>query len=389
MIKSISIHQVASLIKREQINFIGTAISPWHAHGIDCCILNLLDKGVEVNGIIIIEMHNISGYIIDKSNFKNNCCSFYYLKKNKFEGFYAESNYFLNKFKSLYNNINQEFTHDLYVASPWHINLNLFKYIVDQLNRKNFKFYVFDEGLSTYFSSSESLFAIWRDSGLNKTLFEQILSFIYRFLNFYTDKFLEKNISYTNMNIFLRKKNVLCLNHKSIKYYESFLKNNYQCNSKKYSFLNNNTVIICTMAISSDEMDLDGYIKFLKGIISFLKKLNKNIVIKPHPRESDYKNKYSKLDCILFDDNDYSLESVLVNYQIDALIGFSSTSLVTSSIFFECNSISLVNMFNVRCFDVKIRKEIKDFKSIFSSFVSFPNGYFELEKIISKKPQSS
>jgi len=277
---------------------------------------------------------------------------------------------------------NEQLKPQIYLASSWHINFDLFVKLNMQISNSIFSFILFEEGLSTYYPSSESVTTIWKDSGKNKTLLKQFFSFIFNLLNKYLQLFIESRLSFQNMNIFTQNKNSLLTNKVALNYYSLMLKKTILDNEKINTQIFENSVIICTMAIPRNEMDIDAYILLLEQVIDCLSDKNVRIVIKPHPRELDYKEMYSSLNCMLFDNKAISIESILTNYTIKNIIGFSSTSLITASLFFNTNSISLVSLQQSSIYRKKVRDEMKDFEDIFSDFVSMPNSMLELRKLI-------
>lgn len=383
MIQTIGLKEIACLIRTEELNFIATAITPWHAHGVDCCILKLIDDGVDVSGIVLIQMHAVSGYIINESHFSNTQCSVYFVEKPVFEGVFVEIKTMMQKFNTSFKfKQNSQTNSQIYLASSWHINLDLFAKLNKHVSNCTFSFIVFEEGLSTYYPSSESANTIWKDSGVNKALFKHIFSFIFRVFNKYLQSFVEKKIPFMNMNIFTQRGKGLMINDVSNKYYSRMFKGVFSDNDQKYSQVFDNSIIICTMAIPRDEINIDLYISLLKQVIDCLANKGVRIVLKPHPRELDYKKMYSGLDCILFDEKDLSLESIMTIYNIKSVIGFSSTSLITSSLLFNIKSISLLSLIESNNYGPRIRREMKEFKDIFSEFVFMPNSLNELIEII-------
>lgn len=381
--QKINTAELITLINKEKINFLATAITPWHAHGVDCCILKLIDDGVDVSGIVLVQMHSVSGYIIDESHFSNMKCSIFFVEKPVFDGVFVELKLMLHKFFASFKfKQNEQTKLQIYLASSWHINLDLFIKLNKYVGNRTFSFIVFEEGLSTYYPSSESITTIWKDSGNNKTLFKQFFSFIFRFSNKHLQTFIESKLPFINMNIFLKKKESLLINKVAKNYYSLMLKKTNVDNEKMYAHLFENSVIICTMAIPRDEMDVDAYIFLLEQVIDCLANKNIRVVLKPHPRELDYKEMYSGLNCILFDEKDLSLESIMTTYTIKNVIGFSSTSLITSSLLFNIKSISLLGLQESGSYGKKIRVEMKDFEDIFSNFVSMPTSMLELKKLI-------
>ena len=102
MMQTISIKEIVLLIITDKVNFIATAITPWHAIGVDACVLKLIDDGIDVSGIILIEMHTVGGYVIDESHFTNSQCSVYFVEKPLFDGVFVELKLMIQKFYSIF-----------------------------------------------------------------------------------------------------------------------------------------------------------------------------------------------------------------------------------------------------------------------------------------------
>ena len=124
--RQITIDQIPSLVECNGINFIGTAVTPWHAHGIDCAIKYIRSQGRTVKGLVFIKPALKEGkiyYILDEQNFVNDCCEFYQLAAI----FNTQPLYLLNKqfnrFQATarYNNQDYVDKHLVFIASPWHL----------------------------------------------------------------------------------------------------------------------------------------------------------------------------------------------------------------------------------------------------------------------------
>ena len=88
--RQITIDQIPSLVECNGINFIGTAVTPWHAHGIDCAIKYIRSQGRTVKGLVFIKPALKEGkiyYILDEQNFVNDCCEFYQLAAIQYTAF--------------------------------------------------------------------------------------------------------------------------------------------------------------------------------------------------------------------------------------------------------------------------------------------------------------
>ena len=61
--------EIKSIPNKETVNFIATATTPWHAHGIVACIYYLKSRGITPAGYIFLTPHVTTGYALDKSDF--------------------------------------------------------------------------------------------------------------------------------------------------------------------------------------------------------------------------------------------------------------------------------------------------------------------------------
>lgn len=72
--------QLVKMVKDEHVNFIATAVTPWHAHGIDCAINYLEDSKIHVNGIILVQpavKQSEISYILTENHFISKCCKIF------------------------------------------------------------------------------------------------------------------------------------------------------------------------------------------------------------------------------------------------------------------------------------------------------------------------
>ena len=81
MIERLKYEELSEFIQKNNINFVASAVTPWHASGVDVSIKSLEDKGIIVNGLVLIEIASLDSIpIINNTHFQNKCCKYYYLE---------------------------------------------------------------------------------------------------------------------------------------------------------------------------------------------------------------------------------------------------------------------------------------------------------------------
>jgi hypothetical protein len=237
----------------------------------------------------------------------------------------------------------------------------------------NVKYCVFDEGVATYLNSSNPIHRVFL---YNKSILRSLL-FIYTFFvqNLILYKYIYKSKSFVNMNLFIQNRNKLELNNIAVFHYRQFLKRDVLDISMKTISNLNSTVVIATMAFSRKNIHYNEDLNLLKKLITFIKSKGLTPIIKPHPRENDFKEYYADLDCDIFDDINLPIEKILNSKsKPKAFISFSSSSLINAKLFYGINSISIINLLNLKHFDKIYRDEMNSFRKTFNNQLSFPES---------------
>ena len=378
--------QLVDIVRREQINFIGSAITPWHAHGIDCAIHYLQDNGVQVNGIILLKPAVKQGkvcHILTEKNFVNKCCRMY-----KVPAVYdtslkhvISSLVFGYKATKWYNNqTGKKCDKTIYIASPWHLDYNTFVLLYKSLGSSySFRLMLVEEGLSSYFPAVDTKRHIWNTLSVNKHGVALILSFLLSVMNVFVRKRFESNTMWANLNLLIGSPNKLEANSIAVKYYRQVLTEYANSSQKGFQRLNlSNGIIICTMAYLHAEIQDESDVKTLELVVNELKRRGYVVYLKPHPRDEDYKNRYVSLGCD-FIDSSCTVETLFVFYPgIRGIVSFSSTSLVTAKLLFDIKSVSVLNLVEKEKYGSYIREEMDSFTYCFSSIVEMPNSVKKL-----------
>lgn len=381
----LGINQLAEKIKRDNINFIGCAFTPWHAHGIDSSIRYLQDRGVKINGIIWVQptfRQSDICYIIDNNNFLTNCCKLYnkpaiydtrfmQVLKSLFID-YKSVRWYKKQYEEKHENI-------IFLAAPWHVDYRTFAYLYQALgNSYGFRLILVEEGLSSYFPVIDTPRHVWNTLSANKRGFVLIRSCFLSLIQIILRKRFESSTQWINLNLLKGKAEELYPNPISINYYRKILIE-FALKESSIKCLNlDHAIIICTMAYMRSEIKNNSDIYTLGQVVRELKKRKICVYIKPHPREKDYKVRYAALDCPYID-SPCTIESLIaLSPSIRGIISFSSTSLITAKLFFNVECVSVLHFVKKDDYGKYIREEMESFIYCFRKIVKMPYNAEEL-----------
>lgn len=378
--------QLVHLVEDEQINFIGSAVTPWHAYGIDCAIHYLQDQGIRINSTILIKPAVKQGqicHLLSEKNFTSGGCRFF-----KIPAIYDKNP--LSIVKSLirtYRSVkwyNRQYCEKkekiIYIAAPWHLDIDDFIQLYQSLdNSYGFRLMLVDEGLSSYFPKVNSKVHVWNTLKVNRCGVRLIQSFLVTVLGMTLRQRFENHTKWINLNLLVKEKGRLLPNAVSLKLYQQVL--------ASYTFANqsvlpnedlNGSVVVCTMAYLHSGIQDNEDVNVLMRVVKAIKQKGLTVYLKPHPRDNDYRNRYAALGCE-FITCPCSVEALFVNSpKIRAVVSFSSTSLVTAQTLFGIKGVSILNILDKQKFGAYIREEMDSFLSCFSGVVAIPKSIEEL-----------
>ena len=378
--------QLVDVVRREQVNFIGSAVTPWHAHGIDCAIHYLQDKGVRVNGIVLVKPAVKQGkvcHILTEENFVSDCCKLYKIPAVYDTNLLHVANTLVSGYEAAgwYNNqAGKKHDRTVYIASPWHLDYNTFVLLYKSLGSSyGFRLMLVEEGLSSYFPAIDTKKHIWNSLSVNKRGVALILSFLLSEINVFVRKRFKSHTMWINLNLLTGLPNKLKANPIAVKYYRQVLTEHAKSNRDKFQHLDlSNGIIICTMAYLHTEIQDESDVKTLELVVNELKRRGYMVYLKPHPRDEDYKSRYISLGCD-FIDFSCTVETLFVLYPgIRGIVSFSSTSLVTAKLLFDIKSVSVLNLVEKEKYGSYIREEMDSFAYCFSGIVAVPQSIKEL-----------
>lgn len=378
--------QLAHLVKDEQINFIGSAVTPWHAHSIDCAIHYLQDKGIRINSVILIKPAVKQGetcYLLSESNFTTRGCKYFKISPNYDTRPLALIKLLIHEYHSVkwynrqYCEKKEKF---VYIAAPWFLDIYNFTQLYQSLDSSyGFRLMLVEEGLSSYFPKINTKAHNWNMLKVNKRGIRLLMSFLLSIFNKTIRQRFMNHTEWTNLNLLVETNGKLQPNTVSIKYYQQVLTYYTILNKKKLPVENlNGCIVICTMAYLHSEIQDREDVNVLLRVVQVLRQKGLTIYLKPHPRDIDYRNRYAELGC-QFLDCPCSVESLFVSSpKIRAVISFSSTSLVTAQILFGIKGFSVLHILDKRKFGMYIQEEMDSFLYCFSDIIATPRSLDEL-----------
>lgn len=375
-INSIDKKKFTEIVHKRNINFIASAITPWHAIGVNALLERLQCKGVKINPLFILMQSPNKEYLVRPDSFNFKTKNIYKLDYSKIVG--SKLNYITNPLCSVINFFQNrkllKYRSEIFIASPWYPDFTRANWILEYNKNLKIKYCIVDEGVATYMPTSEPVLKAFSH---NKSYLKALL-FIYSFYiqNKLLFNFIKKTDSFVNMNLFIKTNKVLTLNETALKYYKNILNISISTNANVESLTS--FVLIGTMAFNRNCIYNNEDRIFLKKLVHYIKDQGYDVVIKPHPRERDYLTYYADLKCRILD-RGTALE-VLFNsdYKPKAYISFSSTSLLSAKLFYGINSLSIINLLNLENFHKTYKDEMTSFKKVFANQIFFPDNIDEI-----------
>lgn len=350
----ISFNELITRLKNDEYNILAFIVTPWHLLGVRALLERLKVEGKYKNHLICILPHADTGYVFNLQQLADDC---FFLEEKLPPDLNA---LFHRKFSLFLKSQIGNTRNPLYLISSWNYRINTTIYLSEKINRKIIVCKV-DEGVATYMNTSNPLYLSVHNGNWKQLLIFIASRFFYLFLN--------NNL---NCNLFYSKRGRLEPNNSIIPYYKKVLFGNNQEIHR-----NSRLIVIGTMAFAKEEVYNDELAHKLDYIISGLKKKDYECEIKPHPREVNIETEYSKYNVRIVDKK-YSMEEYLITAKPMCLISFSSTSLITSKLFYNIKPISLINLLDLNCFSKKYFNELNTFRSVFKDIVYFPKTMDEL-----------
>ena len=398
----ILLDHIAQKMNESDIDFIIKVGSYWQAIGADAFIYELSKKKENQipKGIIIIVPQSL-GFTLNESFFscvKYSDVQFHFLdeKPGSFIIVIKQIFKFLLSIKNI--NHNRKENKKIYFGSVLNIDLNLISLFINK--NLSFKyhpaFFLIESGIGTYnprkiWKNIISGYVLRNYNKLNKR--NRLKLYIKLKSSFIITDLIEntlfKLVNTKKMFLFDKKDDVLFPNPVNIQLYKNVLK-------KRNDFINLEkedifAILVTAPDIEEGRIGSDEELKFLEKVISLVISKNLNLAIKPHPKESLDKYEYflSKFSVNKFKiiSKGIPVEDLFLQYNIQCIIGYSSTALVNARVLYDIPVISLIDIknYNKESYMEKYRVIFK--KLTENIIITYPDGWEDLEKKIENLKQ--
>lgn len=335
----------------KNLDVIIQVITPWHAMGAKAILFYFREKGFDVDCTILIQKHAKAGYLVSSDDFAQDDVNVIYTKfemppKNIFKRLKRELD--IKKTCKKYSKAEGEF--GTIIATPWHINKNK----ILQYTKEGKKFFcmVFDEGLATYINNDTSP------------------------LNKYEDE-LKKNEMIEFFTLFTKNGEKLEDNVEVQSIYSDTIKIMAERKDELSTIDLDNSVVINTQTFVNDgQISEKEELRLLRIVVDECNKNGIKVFLKPHPRD-DKLDRFKGLNVELISYDNISQEELLANSTPRAVVGFTTTSLVTAGKLFDIKSISLNKLISENV-GSDMSRDIKNFNKYFNESVDIVNNREEL-----------
>lgn len=370
MKKKYSYFQAKKIINSaDNINYIARAVTPWHALGIEASVKYLESKyDTKLSGYVIILPHYLSGYAIDDKYFSNISANVIRIDAHNWRSFIASQITIIEFiFWSLFI---KKRDGNFFIISPLSFDISFIALFTKRLGSINPNFVRVDEGVAYYMTTGK------RKPFKSKNIIVQLKNYLVHYENILGDRLINKN-KFIDTTMFVKKNcGQLVKNEIIYPFYRELFKK-----EKNYILENRNKyVIICTTAWNRLGIKDDEDLGVLVEVCKILRSFGYEILIKPHPRDSYFIEQEAKLKAKIIDSKSSSLEALLENSisKPTCIISFSSTTLVTSNLFWNLKTVCLSNLLNRNNISPVYLEEIDSFKHTFKNFTFFPDSLEDL-----------
>jgi len=383
----ISHNEIIEKIKADKnLNFVAFVRTPWHALGCNASLLKLQQSDVRLNGIVLFSMESYQTpqpLVSEKDIRILDACHIGYSL------FYHRGDVFSpSKAKNIKTKLNavRYFVHHkkgkrkIYVLCPMGMNdifISRLKKVIPDAHIINI---VVDEGLGIYMRSSFN----WAVEQYNNTKSKK--EFIRSVIDLQKKSFFvqaaQKRGEYIDNSILIRNNSGYRQNSDIAPYYKQVIQFD-RVNSEKYTVYNNAVVISAQLYYENGQIKNDADLKLYKKIISAFAEQGINVVFKPHPRDRDL-SRYAGLNCFVDTEHTVSQEIIMASLDIKpaAVLSFTSTSLVTSELFYGVKTASLNKLLKKEDVQLTLQNEFGRFEKAFKNMVFLPKSIDALANFV-------
>ncbi len=380
-----SYDDVIKLLKTDnEINFIAYLRTSWHANCVKAALMKL-SQTEKLKGIILLSSDDYKSDkpLVKKEDFASLGEDISFVVDYKEDFVYPKSKKELLKIKLApvkYFTKHSKGCRKIYILNPMIFEALLVPKLKAALPQANIINVVTDEGLGVYMRSDFN-WAIERYQN-TKSLKRFFQTFWVALKKKYYKARAKKTNEYINCEILKKDKKSYVENSEIVEFCKKAL-DDEKINPDDCRMYEKAVIISAQLYFENNQIKNDADLSLYKEIVSRLSDKNINVIFKPHPRDKDI-TRYDCLGCYVEKNNTASQESIIASLDVKplAVLSFTSTSLVTTKLFYSIDAFSLNNLVSKSDLQPSLHNEFKNFEKTFSNVISIPESLDELtEKI--------
>lgn len=388
---SITIKQMCNKMNDNcRTNFVGRCITLLQANGIDMCLKQFENYGIDLEGYILLISHPQTGRKVSKESFINTKSNILTLNYE-----YESISTFTRiraMIYALYSSIFNKNKRVIYIA--WTKVLYEWIYYFEKyVKDSQVRFVIIDDGGGSYADIFKDMLNFEVCNHPERSYLKSVVKIWFRSLYF--------KLLFTNLNCHGRikdnrlfkiqlKKNRWNFerNEEVIDYYLEVLRERIIDIEEDVLNTFSSAIVINTQCyyennITDGVVDLEAYDKAIEELRSIS---DIRILLKPHPRELNIE-KYHNLNCDLYCDNRYPQEAIFANVDVSpyCVISIDSSTLLNSYGIFSIPSISLAKiLLNDKTLRLKkmFVDELEQFVDRYKEIILMPEDYSELKSMV-------
>ena len=349
-------------VTQKGYRYIALVSTRWRELGAGAVYLS--KKEIDGHGLVVIESHPTAGLLLDSNAVCTDLFDVISISSNKDSGIFQK----VSKAFWAWRLSRVSVGSTVYIASS--TAPGAFFNILSFLSRPgSFSYIQLDEGVGTYLCDDRGWEQIRRrETGGSPRIVERYIC-----MNLRNSLQLDRYLLFSDDGT---------PNWEVIEGYKRILQ--FHRSSEKNICFSSNEILFCTGPYQEEGLvSYEKYFILLSTIKQIIDSIGLKIVVKPHPREKDC-SIYGRLGFKVLAEPNESIEAVLNNSSTSpmAIMGFTSTALVTSRLLFNLKAICIVDLFSDIFKPVKSVDYIIRYKDFFRRIVEFPECVDKFKHIL-------
>ena len=360
------------LIKQTpDMNFISFATTPWHIIGIEAALLWMQERGEKPDGLCLVVPHYRSGIVCDENTYKNEFSKkFLFISDKKRPYPFIKNRYLLMKFA--YRDVSKKKKDENFYLAACYFNIDLGMCIYNLLRRRHIVHLITDEGVGTYLGTLEI------ECPRDTFRFSSVLKnprYLSKWQHYRIWRYIDKHHEVKDLRLFFQDDDgSVRVNEEIAPFFKKAIENEASKTSNRLKETDlSDKVLLCTTAWIRDKIFDDEDYRVLRAVCDDLHRKGYEIFLKPHPRDNFFVDHAAELHAKVFD-VPCSLEVLCAVNPPKAIVGYSSTALVTANLFWNIPAFCLCGMLDQSKLDILYQKESLNFSSVFKRYLILPQS---------------